>query len=260
MEYFEVPEANPGSDGICSDNLCPCGYPGATIPRGTGYMYISKEVVDFRQNARTVYEASLKIDAMRQSLGGLVIFDQGMFSSTLMCEQGARNRGLDLEVAAADAKHWWETGLCPLRPTPLAGQTASTSVAQQSSDVSPVRAIATPQADILSSAHVPVKSAALAAMLSFVLFGGTGQIYLGQWKKGLVLIVSGLFLITLGIGIPIWIIGVADAYGTGQKLENGEQVGEWQFNIHWKLAGFLVLAGVIFVAFLAIVSALIRAR
>jgi len=44
----------------------------------------------------------------------------GTSSPILMCEQGAKLRGLDLEVAAADAKYWWETGLVPLRVTPIA--------------------------------------------------------------------------------------------------------------------------------------------
>jgi ribosomal protein L24E len=120
MEYFEVPEANPGMDGICSDNECPCGYPGATIPRGTGYIYVSQAVVDFRQDARTVAQAENKMAMMQAMSPGTMMFGQDVVTSTLMCEQGARKRGLDLEVAAADAKHWWETGLVPLRATPLA--------------------------------------------------------------------------------------------------------------------------------------------
>jgi len=119
MEYFQVPETNPGQDGLCSDNDCPCGWPGANIPRGTGYMYISQSVVDFRRDAKTVHEAEQKIARMRQ--GSSVMFGQNVVTSTLMCEQGARKRGLDLEVAAADAHYWWQTGLVPLRATPLAG-------------------------------------------------------------------------------------------------------------------------------------------
>jgi len=42
-----------------------------------------------------------------------------MFFPILMCEQGAKLRGINLDTAATDAKHWWETGLVPLRPTPL---------------------------------------------------------------------------------------------------------------------------------------------
>ena len=122
MEYMELPEANPGGDGLCSDNDCPCGYPGARIPRGSGYIYISKEVVNFRRDARTVREAEKKIAMLRQRLdAGVIMFDQNILAPILMCEQGARKRGLDLEVAAADAKYWWKKGLVPLRPTPLAG-------------------------------------------------------------------------------------------------------------------------------------------
>ena len=124
MEYFQVEEANPGRDGVCSDNDCPCGFPGASIPRGTGYIYVSKAVVDFRRDARTEREASEKVAEM-QSAGAMVFLGQDVAVSTLMCEQGARKRGLDLEVAAADARHWWETGLVPLRATPLASESST---------------------------------------------------------------------------------------------------------------------------------------
>lgn len=123
MDYFEVPEALPGQDGICSDNDCPCGFPGATIPRGSGYIYISEAVVDFRRDARSVREAEQKMARMQQRMN--VVFGQNVVTATLMCEQGARKRGLDLEVAAADARHWWDTGMVPLRATPLAGGTTS---------------------------------------------------------------------------------------------------------------------------------------
>jgi hypothetical protein len=122
MKFMELPEASPGGDGLCSDNDCPCGYPGASIPRGSGYIYISKDVVDFRRDALTIREAKKKIDKLRQRLGGgVMMFDQNILAPILVCEQGARKRGLDLEVAAADAKHWWKTGKVPLRQTPLAG-------------------------------------------------------------------------------------------------------------------------------------------
>ncbi len=121
MEYIEVPEVNPGQDGLCSDNDCPCGFPGAKIPRGSGHIYVSKEVVDFRRDALSVRAAERKIAALKQNMGGgMVMFAPNTFAPILMCEQGARKRGLDLEVAAADARHWWKTGLVPLRATPLA--------------------------------------------------------------------------------------------------------------------------------------------
>jgi hypothetical protein len=79
-------------------------------------------VVAFRKDARTVAESNNKIKQLRQRLGGGgVTFDQNVVAPILVCEQAARRRGLDLEVAAADAKYWWKTGLVPLRPTPLAG-------------------------------------------------------------------------------------------------------------------------------------------
>jgi|GEM_PF-1379080 len=124
MEYFDVPEANPGQDGVCSDNQCPCGFPGARIPRGTGYIYISQECVDFRRDARSVAEAEMKIAMIRARMGGMVMFDPSMITSILVCEQGARARGLDLATAAADARHWWLTHKVPLRATPLAGRGA----------------------------------------------------------------------------------------------------------------------------------------
>jgi hypothetical protein len=87
-------------------------------------MYISKEVVDFRKDCPTVAEAEAKV---RRMVGPrtLVMAGSGVLSPILVCELGARKRGLNLEVAAADARHWWQTGLVPLRPTPLAGETAS---------------------------------------------------------------------------------------------------------------------------------------
>jgi len=56
---------------------------------------------------------------MQQQFDSIIILGQGVASPILVCEEGAKLRGLDLEVAAADAKYWWETGLAPLRATPL---------------------------------------------------------------------------------------------------------------------------------------------
>lgn len=41
---------------------------------------------------------------------------------SLVCEQGAKLRNLDIEVAATDAKYWWKNGKVPLRATQLAGR------------------------------------------------------------------------------------------------------------------------------------------
>ena len=45
--YFEV-EWSMWGDGECSDPECPC--PGVTLPKGTGYLRISKELVTFRRD------------------------------------------------------------------------------------------------------------------------------------------------------------------------------------------------------------------
>jgi hypothetical protein len=119
MDYFEVERPNYGL-AYCSDDNCPCGYPGAVIPPGGGYVYISQGLVDFRKGARSLQAVKEKIEHMQQQTGSMLILTPGVAIPILMCEQGARKRGLDLKTAAADAKHWWETGLVPLRPTPLA--------------------------------------------------------------------------------------------------------------------------------------------
>jgi hypothetical protein len=95
--------AIPQKVGLCSDRNYPC--PETPIPRGTGYLYISKEAVEFMKAVK-----SGKV-GRNVGYGPMPI---------LACEQGAKLRELDMEVAAADAKRWWETGKVPLRPTPMA--------------------------------------------------------------------------------------------------------------------------------------------
>lgn len=120
LRYFEV--SRPEGDGLCSDDDCPCG-PATRIPRGTGYLYISPDVVDFRRDARSIKDAAKKLQRLQKQLGGgLIIAASGVFTPVLVCKRGARLRKLDLEVAAADARYWWKTGKVPLRPTPLAGK------------------------------------------------------------------------------------------------------------------------------------------
>jgi len=116
---FEV-SGNLKSDRRCSDNECPCGSPGVTIPHGAGYMYIAEDVVEWRRDARSTQESERKAQRLQKKAGMPVVFEQNTIAPTLMCEQGARRRGLDLEIAAADARYWWATGRAPLRVTPLA--------------------------------------------------------------------------------------------------------------------------------------------
>jgi len=126
MDYFET-ERESGT-GRCSDDKCPCPPPGTLIPRGAGYLYISRQVVEFHRDARTLAAHRAKVDriASQYAARGVdrVWVSPGVFNPILMCEQGARRRGLDMEIAAADARYWWETGLVPLRPTPRASLTS----------------------------------------------------------------------------------------------------------------------------------------
>lgn len=119
MEYFECDV--PSGDGLCSDNSCPC--PEVLIPHGTGYLYIEKSLVDFRRQYPTMESArkamQLRQDQMRAS--NMMFTGFYRLGPILVCEQGAKLRNLDLEVAATDAKYWWETGKVPLRATPIAG-------------------------------------------------------------------------------------------------------------------------------------------
>ena len=75
----------------------------------------------------------------------------------------------------------------------------------------------------------PPKNAVVAALLSFFLFGGVGQLYLGQQKKGIILIVATLILVWVGgLGCIVPIIGAVDAYMMGDKLAKGP-IGDMQW-------------------------------
>jgi HEAT repeat protein len=110
----------PEGDAVCSDNMCPCQE--EVIPRGSGYLYISQEAADFRSDARTLQEAQKKMKHLKQQMGGAVFFSVGAITPILMCRQAAELRGLDLAVAAQDARYWWGTGRVPLRKTSLADE------------------------------------------------------------------------------------------------------------------------------------------
>jgi TM2 domain-containing membrane protein YozV len=75
----------------------------------------------------------------------------------------------------------------------------------------------------------PPKNAILAAILSLLLLGGVGQIYLGQTKKGVILIVATLILSCVGIGLIIPVLGAIDAYMMADKLQKGETIGDMQW-------------------------------
>jgi TM2 domain-containing membrane protein YozV len=77
----------------------------------------------------------------------------------------------------------------------------------------------------------PPKNAIIAAVLSLLLFGGVGQLYLGQQKKGIILIVAWLvFWLVPCVGPLIAsIIGAIDAFVIGDKLQKGQSVGDMQW-------------------------------
>ncbi len=112
MEHIECEDIK----GVkyCSDNDCPCTL--TEIPPGKGYLYISKQVVDYRRDALTQAELKKKLAPTIQRGENVSISE---YEPILMCELGANNRHLDMIVAAEDAEHWWKTHTAPLRETPL---------------------------------------------------------------------------------------------------------------------------------------------
>jgi len=120
--FFEC-DVPPG-DGRCSDKACPC--PEVLIPRGTGYLYIDQEIIDFRKQHPRLDDANTAmkeiIDQRFERTGTTNYIARFRIVPILVCEQGAKLRNLDLETAAQDARHWWNTGLVPLRATPLASK------------------------------------------------------------------------------------------------------------------------------------------
>jgi TM2 domain-containing membrane protein YozV len=75
----------------------------------------------------------------------------------------------------------------------------------------------------------PPKNPILAAVLSLILLGGVGKIYLGQQKKGIIIVVVTLLLSCVGIGFITWIVGIIDAYIMADKLQKGEAIGDMQW-------------------------------
>ena len=75
----------------------------------------------------------------------------------------------------------------------------------------------------------PPKNPIIAAILSLLLLGGVGQMYIGQMKKGIILIVATVVLSCIGIGVIIPILGAVDAYMLADKLQKGEAIGDMQW-------------------------------
>lgn len=75
----------------------------------------------------------------------------------------------------------------------------------------------------------PPKDPVIAAVLSLILLGGVGQLYLGQQKKGIILIVACIVTYCVGLGWIVQILGAYDAYVIGNKLKGGKPVGDMEF-------------------------------
>ena len=93
MEYFSYD--TPAGAATCEDAECPCAK--EPLDSGSGYLYINNQVVRQRREDSAAQDAPAPM---------------------LLCREAARRRDLDIEVAAEDAAHWWETGSVALRTTP----------------------------------------------------------------------------------------------------------------------------------------------
>jgi len=119
MEYFFDGFWKNSGNRKCADRECPCE--GRTIIRGEGYLYLSEEVVDFRYEFHTHVEAIEEMDRRVREKYGRPVKYECRFGPRLFCKKAAQRHKLDLDIAAADARHWWQTGEAPLRSTPIAG-------------------------------------------------------------------------------------------------------------------------------------------
>src|SRR5262245_18558264 len=88
-------------------------------------------LVDFRRKYPKHADADRflveHIESLRSAYGTTGGISRRRSGPILVCEEGARLRGLDLEIASADARHWWATGKVPLRPTPVVASDPATA-------------------------------------------------------------------------------------------------------------------------------------
>lgn len=190
LVYFEC--NRPSGDGTCSDDQCPCGYPGTNIPRGTGYLYIGDELVEMRRDTLTVKELEKKVIDLQQRMGAsMMTTASGVFMPILMCELGAKKRKIDLSVAAADAKHWWQAGMAPLRATPMAS-----AVPVAASQRGPSHALADDRGESVGacSPGVPVDAAFRIPIEDVFTIAAKGTVVTGCVAQGVVRIGDPLIL------------------------------------------------------------------
>lgn len=77
----------------------------------------------------------------------------------------------------------------------------------------------------------PPKNPIVAAILSLILLGGVGQLYLGQQKKGLILIAAWVIGICTGgiLSVIVQVLGAVDAYMLAEKLQKGTAIGDMEW-------------------------------
>jgi len=77
----------------------------------------------------------------------------------------------------------------------------------------------------------PPKNSIVAAILSLLLLGGVGQLYIGQQKKGIILIVVWVLGLCTGgiLSLAVHVVGAIDAYMMAEKLQKGESIGDMQW-------------------------------
>ena len=76
------------------------------------------------------------------------------------------------------------------------------------------------------------------AVLNALTVGFAGYWMLGQKKKALVSLVAGLALSLVCVGLAVLPITAYDAYLLGEKLKNGDSIGENESALQWLNAVF----------------------
>ena len=115
---------------LCSDDLCPCTDKAQLVIGKTAYLFISDNVVSYRKDFLTLLDLQVKLWNDAEILKSALVVTQGVINPIVICKRGAIERHLDLETASQDAKKWYETGLAPLRATPLTQKPYKTEISK----------------------------------------------------------------------------------------------------------------------------------
>jgi len=101
------------------------------------------------------------------------------------------------------------------------------------------------------------KSPGIAALLSFV-FTGLGQVYNGDFKRGVLFLVGTLIGLCFFVipGVIIWLYGIYDAYSMAKKMNAGEIPFKETNTMHMIL---FVVGLIIVVAIIVVLSAVVAA-